>query len=44
LDRFRDLIQEGIEKKYYRKVDVWAVANILWATVNGIIEGLRPQR
>lgn len=33
----RDLIQEGIEKKYYRKVDAWAVANILWATVNGII-------
>jgi TetR/AcrR family transcriptional regulator len=33
----RDLIQEGIEKNYYRKVDAWAAANILWATVNGII-------
>ena len=33
----RDLIQEGIDNHYYRKVDAWAVANILWATVNGII-------
>jgi AcrR family transcriptional regulator len=33
----RDLIQEGIENHYYRKVDAWAVANILWATVNGIV-------
>lgn len=33
----RDLVEEGIENGYYRKVDAWAVANILWATVNGII-------
>jgi TetR/AcrR family transcriptional regulator len=33
----RDLVQEGIEHGYYRRVDPWAVANILWATVNGII-------
>lgn len=33
----RDLVQEGIENHYYRKVDAWAVANILWATINGII-------
>jgi len=33
----RDLVQEGIDNHYYRKVDTWAVANILWATINGII-------
>jgi AcrR family transcriptional regulator len=33
----RNLIQEGIEKNFYRKVDAWAVANVLWAMVNGII-------
>ncbi len=33
----RDLVQEGIERAYYRKVDSWAVANILWASINGII-------
>lgn len=33
----RDLVQAGIERGYYRKVDPWAVANILWASVNGII-------
>jgi len=33
----RDLVQEGIENRCYRKVDAWAVANILWATINGII-------
>ena len=31
------LVRKGIEKGIYRKVDPWAVANILWATVNGII-------
>ena len=35
----RDLVQKGIEKGIYRKVNPWAVANILWATVNGIIMG-----
>ncbi len=33
----RDLVQEGMEHGYYRKVDPWAVANILWASINGII-------
>ena len=33
----RDLVQEGIEARCYRPVDAWAVANILWATINGII-------
>lgn len=33
----RDLVQAGIDLEVYRKVDAWAVANILWATVNGII-------
>lgn len=33
----RDLVQEGIENRCYRQVDAWAVANILWATINGII-------
>ena len=33
----RDLVQTGIDRGLYRKVDAWAVANILWATVNGII-------
>ena len=33
----RDLVQTGIDRGVYRKVDSWAVANILWATVNGII-------
>jgi AcrR family transcriptional regulator len=35
----RDLVQKGIEKGIYRKVDPWVVANILWATVSGIIMG-----
>jgi len=33
----RDLVQKGIEDRCYRQVDAWAVANILWATINGII-------
>jgi len=33
----RDLVQEGINNRFYRAVDAWAVANILWATINGII-------
>ncbi len=32
-----DLVRKGIKRGIYRKVDPWAVANILWATVNGII-------
>lgn len=35
----RDLVQKGIDRGLYRTVDSWAVANILWATVNGIIMG-----
>lgn len=33
----RDLVQEGIDARCYRQVDAWAVANILWAMINGII-------
>lgn len=33
----KNLIQQGIEKGFHRKVDAWAVANVLWAMVNGII-------
>jgi AcrR family transcriptional regulator len=33
----RDVVRKGIEAGMYRKVDPWAVANVLWATVNGII-------
>ncbi len=33
----RDLVQDGIAYGHYRRVDAWAAANILWATVNGVI-------
>ena len=32
-----DIIQKGIESGAFRSVNSWAVANILWSTVNGII-------
>ena len=32
-----DVIGRGIESGVFRRVDPWPVANILWATVNGII-------
>ncbi len=33
----RDVVKKGIDLGIYRQVDPWAVANILWSTVNGII-------
>lgn len=32
-----DIIQQGSDSGAFRKVDAWSVANILWATVTGII-------
>jgi TetR/AcrR family transcriptional regulator len=32
-----DVIQGGVESEVFREVNPWAVANILWSTVNGII-------
>ncbi|MGD0398496.1 MAG: TetR/AcrR family transcriptional regulator [Syntrophobacteraceae bacterium] len=32
-----DIVQKGIESGIFRTVNPWAVANILWSTINGII-------
>jgi AcrR family transcriptional regulator len=32
-----DILEKGIQGGLFRAVDPWAVANILWSTVNGII-------
>ncbi len=32
-----DVIEKGVENGVFRKVNPWAMANVLWSTVNGII-------
>jgi hypothetical protein len=32
-----DIVEKGIKSGLFRTVNPWAVANILWSTINGII-------